>query len=311
MQMGPQFMKTQLARHASAISVTAAALVAGMFYLYATKDRRQPEPPPPASLSLACTIFPLFDMAKNVAGPEAEVHLIVPPGASPHFFEFAPRQVRALQGVKVVFAIGHGLDDWVGQITNAIPGSRVFVVDQDIALHQTSDGSTDPHYWMNLRNAQSITTNIARELAALDPAHADLYKGNAGTYNRKLAAKDSELHAVLGPARGTPILTFHDAWFYFANDFGLTVTGALLPASSQEPTPRYLAGLRERVRSDRIRVLFLEPQFAATALGNFARDNRLRIAELDPLGGTAGRATYLELMTFNANSVRDACLQRE
>ena len=83
---------------------------------------------------LAATIYPLYDIARNVAGNHAEVKVILPPGASPHLFEFSPRQLSALQHVQAVFAIGHGLDNWVRQVTNVTQGARVIVVDHQLDL---------------------------------------------------------------------------------------------------------------------------------------------------------------------------------
>src|SRR5262245_12050372 len=69
-------------------------------------------PSPAATLKVAATIFPLYDLVRQVAGPAVDVVLLVPPGASPHTFTVKPGTVRALTGCVAVFTIGHGLDDW-------------------------------------------------------------------------------------------------------------------------------------------------------------------------------------------------------
>lgn len=255
---------------------------------------------------VAATIYPLFDLARNVAGANAEVKLILPPGASPHLFEFSPRQLKELQNVKAVFAIGHGLDHWATQITNVANGARVILVDQGIDLRTFEDGTTDPHYWLHFGNARQITENIAKVLIEMDPANAGAYRANAEAYKEKLVEKDRELKQVLAPAQGQPILTFHDAWFYFAEDFGLKIAGTFEPSAGEEPTPRSLAGLQRTIEKEQIRFIFIEPQLSSGVLESFAKDNHVGIVELDPLGGVKGRTTYLELMAFNADSVRRA-----
>jgi zinc transport system substrate-binding protein len=107
-----------------------------------------------------------------------------------------------------------------------------------------------------------------------------------------------------------PILTFHDAWFYFAEDFGLKIAGTFEPAAGEEPTPRYLAELQRRIGTEHIHIVFTEPQLSPSVLESFAKDTKIGIAELDPVGGVEGRTTYLELMEFNANSIRRA-LQKQ
>ncbi|MDE3197366.1 MAG: zinc ABC transporter substrate-binding protein [Acidobacteriota bacterium] len=285
------------------LPVVPVALIAGIAGIVQFQAR---EKPAAGKLSVAGTIFPLYDIARNVAGDRAAVKPIVPPGASPHFFDFSPRQLEALRDVKAVFAAGYGLDDWVTRVATVGKGARVVIVDRGIALRRFSDGATDPHYWLHLGNARIIADNIADAMAELDPAQAAAYRRNAQAYKEKLASEERDLQDVLAPLRGSPILTFHDAWFYFAENFGLRIAGTFEPAAGEEPTPRYLAGLGRTIKTDGIRIVFIEPQFSTSALRSFARDHHVGIAELDPLGGIEGRATYLELMSFNANSVRQA-----
>ena len=289
------------------LAVIAGLVVLGIIYFRAGSP---PLPLGTGKLTVAGTIYPLYDIARNVAGNKAEVKFIVPPGASPHLFEFSPRQLQALQDVRAVFAIGHGLDNWATQVTNVVKGARVITVDQGIDLRTFEDGTTDPHYWLHFGNARKITDNIATTLIAIDPAHADAYRENANAYKEKLAEKERELKEVLAPAQGMPILTFHDAWFYFGENFGLKIAGTFEPAAGVEPTPRYLAALQRKIKSEHIGIIFIEPQLSTGVLESFAKDNKVSIAELDPLGGVEGRTSYLELMEFNANAIRQALQKR-
>ncbi len=259
---------------------------------------------------MAATIYPLYDIARNVAGDAGAVKVIVPPGASPHLFEFSPRQLQALQNVRAVLAIGHGLDNWATQVTNVVKGTRVITVDQGIDLRTFEDGTTDPHYWLHFGNARKITDNIAKAFIEIDPAHADVYRANARAYEGKLAEKERELKRLFAPMQGMSILTFHDAWFYFAENFGLTIAGTFEGAAGEEPTPRYLAELQRKIKNDHIRIIFIEPQLSTGVLEGFAKDNNVAVAQLDPLGGVEGRTSYLELMQFNANSIRQALQKR-
>jgi zinc transport system substrate-binding protein len=233
---------------------------------------------PSPRLAVAATIYPLYDIVRNVAGKEADVQLIVPPGVSPHLFEFSPRQLQALQDVRLIFTIGHGLDDWAAQAARATKDARVFPVDQGIRLRTSRDGAVDPHYWLPLCNARQI----------------------AAACEVTLKRTEQQLKTLLRPLEGTPILTFHDAWAYFAANFDLNIAGTIEPSAGGEPTPRYPAELQKKIQSQNIRAVFLEPQFATSRIQSFARDNHVGIAELALLGGVEGRTAYIDLMTFNA-----------
>ncbi|HET6370024.1 MAG TPA: metal ABC transporter substrate-binding protein [Nitrospiria bacterium] len=285
------------------LGAAAVLLVVGVVYFIAGKA---PSTDQRTKAAVAATIYPLYDIARNVAGEDAEVKLILPPGASPHLFEFSPKQLEGLQNAREVFAIGHGLDDWAAQVASVAKDARVIVVDRGIELRKFENGAIDPHYWLHLGNARQIADNIAKSLAEVDPEHAEAYRARSDAYKMKLSEKERELKEVLTSAQGKPILTFHDAWFYFAGNFGLTIAGTFEPAAGEEPTPRYLAALRQEIGEKRIRIIFVEPQLSTAVLESFAEDNHLSVAELDPLGGVEGRKTYLELMEFNANSIRRA-----
>ncbi len=277
----------------------ATILLLALIALRRAQIARTPSP----RLAVAATIYPLYDIVRNVADGAADVRLIVPPGVSPHLFEFSPRQLQTLQDVRLIFTIGHGLDDWAAQAARATKEARLFPVDQGIRLRTSSDGAADPHYWLHFGNARQIAANVARGLSVSDPAHAATYRQNAVRYQDTLKRTEEQLKALLRPLEDTPILTFHDAWHYFAANFDLRIAGTIEPSAGGEPTPRTLAELHKIIQSQNIRIVFLEPQLATSVIESFARDNHLGIAELDPLGGVDGRTTYIDLMTFNARAI--------
>ena len=92
---------------------------------------------------VAVTIFPLFDIVKNIAGDQVAVELILPPGASPHTHDPLPSETLALTGSRVLFAIGHGLDNWSETIAKSANIEKVIVVDRNISL---IDSTHDHHH---------------------------------------------------------------------------------------------------------------------------------------------------------------------
>src|SRR6266571_2555345 len=126
------------------------AIVSGLLLSVSTLAWGAPAPAPP--LKVAATIFPLYDLVRQVAGPAAEVVLLVPPGASPHTFTVKPGTVRALTGCVAVFTIGHGLDDWATRLAQEAGVQRTIVTDAGISLRR---GYSEHH---SAGHAQSQTT---------------------------------------------------------------------------------------------------------------------------------------------------------
>ncbi|MBI4250373.1 zinc ABC transporter substrate-binding protein [Candidatus Uhrbacteria bacterium] len=296
------------------ITLGAAALII-VFGLAGLQKRTDVPSSKDDRIQVAATIYPLYDFVREVAGDYVDVHLIVPSGASPHLYEFTPRQLQDLQGIRVLFDIGHGIDAWATRLESVAPEMQRVTVDKGIVLrkeaandheedeHGENADGIDPHYWLHFGNARMMVATIAEGLVAADPVHASVYQENAVRYQKKLAEKEQELPSLLAPLRGTRIVSLHDAWYYFSDNFGLIVAGTFEPAAGGEPTPQYLANLRAEIKSYGIPVLFSEPQLATPSLSSFANDEGLRLGIIDPLGGSQGRMTYLELMEYNVRSI--------
>jgi zinc transport system substrate-binding protein len=273
---------------------------------------------PRARLKVATTIFPLYDLARNVAGADVEVVLLVPPGASPHTFEAKPGTIRAVTGSAVLFAIGHGFDDWAVRLAQGAGVGRVQVVDEHIPLramthaghsHTTSRAAQkahtpiDPHYWLSIPNAIHMVHTMTKTLGNLDPPARSGYEQRARAYEEQLRAVDADLHALLGALPRRSIATFHDAFDYFAVTYHLQVVATFETSPGQTPPPRQVEAFQRQVRAHKLRVLFIEPQLPPGALASLVQDLRITLQELDPVGGMPGRESYLAMMRFNASQI--------
>lgn len=257
-------------------------------------------------LRVAATIYPLYDIARQVAGDRADVILIVPPGASDENFQVSPKDVGRISGSRAIFSIGHGLDAWALDIANTIPDSEVITVDKNIILRTSAangKGPADPHYWLDFGNARKIADTIAASLSEYDNGNAATYEENAEKLNNDLTAEEVRLSQKLEPYKGASLVVFHDAWYYFADALGLSVAGVFKLSAADEPSPRHLAILKNIIQEKNITTLFIEPQISSAAIEGFVEENNLTTAELDPVGGIPGRLTYNELMRYNIEEI--------
>jgi zinc transport system substrate-binding protein len=265
------------------------------------------------------TVFPLYDIARNVAGDKMDVIQILPPGASPHTYEVSPRQVKQLQGVSVVFSIGHGLDDWADTLVDTVPGARKFVVDDGIQLREFAAAEdhgehghdeaghdhegVNPHYWLSVENGKIIAQNIAREAIRIDPANETYYNDALQAYLGKLDEVKRQTEQRMKSLPDKKIITFHNAWFYFAEEFGLEIVGTFEPSPGKQPTPRHMADLQDMARRHDVSAVFSEPQLSKDAVASFVEDIGLKLSVLDPLGGVEGRDSYINLIKYNTDVV--------
>jgi ABC-type Zn uptake system ZnuABC Zn-binding protein ZnuA len=295
--------------------IIAASVIAALAVIGAWLAARPSLPPVPSSTAtaprtVAATIFPLYDIIRNVAGDTLKVQLILPPNAEPHTYEPTPSAMAAVRSSAVVMAIGHGLDDWIKPLADS-SGVPVVTMDHGITLLPAAAGAEessqddDPHYWLNVTNAKIITAVVEQELATRFPEMAPVFRQNAAAYAAQLDAADAAVRSRLAGLASRDLATFHGAYNYFAAAYGLTVTGIFEPYPGREPSPQFLADLKSRLDATGTRAVYFEPSFDPAGLRTFAAENGLRIGMLDDLGGAPGRETLIDTLLFDAQSIAD------
>lgn len=274
------------------------------------------------SITVAATIFPLADIIRHVGGEYVEVIQLVPSGASPHTFTLTPQQVADINRARLLFIIGHGLDNWATQNIAGMGERRIVVVDKEIRLRPFFEGehcgseeqhgheddvrsgsTVDPHYWLTIPNAQQIARTAAQYLQQLDPANSGTYERNLVGYVRELGIAEEELWTMAKTAQNKKFIAIHDAWSYFAAHYGLQQVGTYEPVEGRQPSVLDLQCLQEIVRRYSISTFYTEPQKQSTsALQFFRGELGLAIGVLDPEGSKQA-TTYIEMMRNNMRAL--------
>ena len=123
------------------------------------------------------------------------------------------------------------------------------------------------------------------------------------TYEKRLKSLHDDIINILRDAEDKNIVTFHDAWYYFAEAYGLNVIGTYEPTAGREPTPQYLVALVEMLRQAKVKTFYTEPQFSSEKIKSFLQDNNLQMAVIDPEGSLSGLDSYIAMMQYNAKTI--------
>lgn len=164
----------------------------------------------------------------------------------------------------------------------------------------------DPHAWLDPDNASLWLGLIAAELSKLDPANAATYAANATKAQADIAALNATLTANLAPAKGKPIIVFHDAYGYFAAHYGLTLAGSVSLGDAASPGAARLSELRAGIEAGTPVCIFPEAQFDPALVTQMADGTDIRVGgPLDPEGSTLppGPGLYAALMTNLADTI--------
>ena len=279
-------------------------------------------------LPVIASIFPVADMVKQVGGEHVDVTLVLPAGASPHTFEPKPGLVKKFSSARIFFMVGAGLEFWSEKFIN-LSGKRLktIVLSQGVSLIHTvghhdelrhHHGKTDipahkskianPHIWLDPEIAKSMVNKIVAALCEVDSQHIKYYKQQGQKYLDELDKLDRLIKATVDTFRIKTYVSFHASWNYFARRYGLESVGVIEAAPGRNPTPIQIKNIVALINKHHIRVVFAEPQLNLRAAEVIAREARVKVLLLDPIGGPKQkrRSTYIDLMKYNLNIFKEA-----
>ena len=260
-------------------------------------------------LRIVTSFYPVYVAALNVTAgvPDVEVsNLTSPHIGCLHDYQLTAGDVRKLADADVLLANGAGMEPFLDKVVGQSPNLRVVEVSEGIPL---MDGNS--HVWVSFDGARRQVNNIAVALGEAAPDKADAFRANATAYEAKLAALEERMRAALAPLAGTPIVTFHEAFPYFARDFNLEIAGVIEREPGTEPSARELADTIKLVRERGVKALFAEPQFADKSARVIAAETGAGVYELDPVvtgpsDPDAARGAWLAGMEKNLTVLQDA-----
>lgn len=247
------------------------------------------------------TVFPVYLITSVVAGGEADVTLLVPPGADVHEFSLTPREMAALVGARLVIISGAGLE---GHVLGALEARDVRDASKGIGLIYPGGSSTpDPHVWLDPTLAAVEADNIARYLGELHPERAAGFKANSARFTRRMAALDAELSRILEPVKGKPLVTYHASMGYLARRYGL-VAYSLTGPGAESPLPGRIREVYDIVRRSGAGAVFNETGGASAQLATMAGDLGLRVCTLKTIMKGEPTVEYFEsAMLGNATTI--------
>jgi ABC-type Zn uptake system ZnuABC Zn-binding protein ZnuA len=265
------------------------------------------------------------DVVEEVGGEAIALTVLLPRGADPHSFDPTPRDVARLVEADIIFINGIGLEETFQPILeSAGAGSKVLAVSEGVPLRVLSsppgsaDGTdqpevgaeSDPHVWTDPSNVKIWVDNIAGALSELDPQNKASFAANAQSYREELDTLDDWISEQVGmiPKEDRKMVTDHAIFGYFADRYGLTQVGAVVPGYSTlaEPSAQDLARLEDAIRSLGVKAVFIGNTINPDLSRRLAEDTGVALVFLytgslsDP-DGPAG--SYIDYMRFNVREM--------
>ena len=294
------------------------------------------------TLSVQASFYPLQYVTERVGGDLVQVDSLTPAGAEPHDLELSPAAVDGLRTADaVVYLSGFqpAVDDAVAQaapehaldaVHAGVEGEEAHSAEEHGAAeeahseeahgdeasaeephaeddHGHDHGGEDPHFWLEPDRLAAVATEVAHELAEVDPDNAETYESNAEELATELAALDEEFAAGLATCERDNIVVSHDAYGYLADKYDLEQVAIAGLDPDTEPSPARLAEIGKVVEAEGVTTVFSESLVNPKVAETLAAEHGIETAVLDPVENQSDEsADYQQVMRNNLEALRTA-----
>ena len=264
------------------------------------------------SFHIVTSFYPMYVATINITQGVDGVtvtNMTKPQTGCLHDYQLMTEDMKTLEKADAFVINGAGMESFLDKVVEQQKNLKIIDASKGIELLKDDD-EENPHVWLSVTDAILQVKNIAEQLKAADPKHADAYEKNAAAYIKKLEALKAEMHAELDTVPHKDIVTFHEAFPYFAKEFGLNIISVVEREPGTEPTPAELQATIEQVKKLPVKVLFTEPQYSPSAAETIARETGAKIYTLDPV--VTGEANdqainaYIDTMKKNMETLKTA-----
>lgn len=258
--------------------------------------------------TIVTSFYPMYistiNITKGVAGVQV-INMTKPQTGCLHDYQLSPEDLKTLEKADAFIINGAGMEAFLDKAMKQQPQLKVVDASQGIVLLKDEKGEENPHVWVSISNAILQVQNIAQQLSILDAAHANQYKSNADEYIKKLSTLRDTMHKSLDSAPHKDIVTFHEAFPYFAKEFNLHIATVIEREPGAEPTPKELEETIEQIKQSNIKALFAEPQYPSKAAEAIARETGAKVYTLNPaVTGDAKPDAYNDYITVMEENLK-------
>lgn len=265
----------------------------------------------------------LAAITRAVGGDKVDVFAMGKGYQNPHFVPPKPSFILKLKDADMLVQVGMELEAWLpplvenarnpkinrGAVGFVDASAGVPILDAPASKVDRSMGDVhgmgNPHYWLDPVNAKYISANIVTGLKRVDPADSAYFDAQRTAFLKQLAGKITGWGNAAKPLHGVKVITYHESWPYFAKRFGLDVVGYIEPKPGIPPSPKYLAGLIQKVKQENVKLIVMEPYFSHSGPDMVAKATGAKVVVLPPsVGGATGVDNYFSLFDTLINTLR-------
>ncbi len=266
-----------------------------------------------APLPVFVSIGPQAFFVDRIGGGRVEIDVLLPAGKSPATYTPTPGQMSRLVKARLFFIIGVPFENaLIPKIKSTAKNLHIVDTRKGIRLrkmavahhhiegkHKSEDLYTDryrkdheknhhheskgddPHIWLSPLLVKRQAKTICQALMEFDPEGEKIYRANFESFSEDLDFLNDKIFQILAPVKGETVFVFHPSFGYFTDAYGLTQMAVQIEGKA--PKGKDLSGFIKKAKKERVRVIFVQPQFDRNAAVKIAQAIDGAVIPLDPL----------------------------
>lgn len=255
---------------------------------------------------VVASFYPVYIAACNVAEgiPDVVLECLSEPQTGcMHDYQLTPQDMILLSKADLFLVNGGGIENFLVEVGQAYPKLAIRKASEGLDLQEGENA----HVWMDTRLYAQMVQNIAGALEEADPAHAELYQKNADRYCGEIGNLTDELEGLREAAAGKPVVIFHEAYAYVAQELGMEVVYCLDLDEERQVSAHEVAEVMQAISENRVSVIFAEELYGKDMGDAVKAETQAKVCYLDALvRGRYEPESYLLAVEANIKALRQA-----
>ena len=278
------------------------------------------------SIKVVTSFYPMYLLASNVVKDIDNVELINMTNSATgclHDYSLTTDNIKLLEDCDVFIINGAGMESFLDKVLEQKPDLKIIDASEGIELIKSDyeeesdnhdhdhdhdhDEEYNPHVWLSVENAIKQVENIENKLIEYNSINKDKYSQNAREYIEQLSNLDNKIHSELDNIKNKNIVTFHEAFPYFAKEYGLNIVGVVQREAGSEPSAKELQETIEKIKKLDVKAICVEPQYSTKAAETISKETNVKVYTLDPIVTEESKnSSYIDIMNKNLETLKDA-----
>lgn len=283
-----------------------------------------------AAIKVTTTIYPLYSIAKEVGGDKIKLDNLIPFGVEAHGFDPSPADMAKLSKSDLFITSSDNMEPWKDKIIKSLHiENKVFDMSEHVKLreitedtqheddkhdqhgHEHNHSNIDPHYWVSLNNYILMTQAITNLFIEKDGANKDFYTQNANNYLEKINTLKAKYDLSMATCTNKKILVNHDAFGYFADDYGVKQYSVSGMSPEDKPSAKQISELINLVKNEKLNTVFFEEFASPKVAKTIAKEANVKTDALRPAENITKDENkkgygYLQIMEDNLGKLKSA-----